>query len=429
MPDYAAMARAAALKYGVDPNIFVAQMALESGNFSEDVVTGQRDSPAGARGIAQLMPVHWSAVDPTDPAAALDYAARLMAHHLKVYNGDYSLALAAYNAGPGNVEKYGGVPPFEETQNYVSRLLGTSGGGGTMATGTQASTYEAILAKMAELAQQQPEFGSDEYFIWLRAMNDLSVAAGNVKPSSSSSGGYEDPLQTDFQNKIQEFTAKIGYDQATAEQAMAEMERFLGLREDSRARAEAIAAGKDTIQKYGTQPGKSTFSANDLGAAFGTWADILGIDRGSQDFAKYSGTIRIDPEADLRRFDAANGVSGLPPTLPGMITRPEDIPTRPGAGLTSGIIGGNGGSYGAPAVNPFYAGGDLGQGAAIDPDLAPAQTYFPPSSPVTLDNVMSQLPGMQSFVGNSGGGGALAKATGKVSTLMPIKNPYYKGGK
>lgn len=428
MPDYAAMARAAALKYGVDPDIFVAQMALESGNFSEDVVTGQRDSPAGARGIAQLMPVHWSAVDPTDPAAALDYAARLMANHLKTYNGDYSLALAAYNAGPGNVEKYGGVPPFEETQNYVSRLLGTSGGGGTMATGTQASTYEAILAKMAELAQQQPEFGSDEYFIWLRAMNDLSVAASNVKPSSSSGGGSaEDPLQTDFQNKIQEFTAKIGYDQATAEQAMAEMERFLGLREDSRARAEAIAAGKKLIQSYGTKDGKNTFSANDLGAAFGVWADILGIDRGSQDFAKYSGTIRIDPEADLRRLDAANGVSGMPPTLPGMITRPEDIPTRPGAGLTSGIIGGNGGSYGAPAANPFYAGGDLGQGAAIDPDLAPAQTYFPPSSPVTLDNVMSQLPGTVP---------GLSASQAKVKTAMeyggkipmPQKNPYYKGG-
>jgi len=63
-------------------------------------------------------------IDPSDPYAALDAAARLDASNLSKYGGDYSKALAAYNAGGGNVDKYGGVPPFSETQNYVSTILG-----------------------------------------------------------------------------------------------------------------------------------------------------------------------------------------------------------------------------------------------------------------------------------------------------------------
>jgi hypothetical protein len=64
-------------------------------------------------------------VDPNDPYASLEGAARLMSNYLKQYQGDYGKALAAYNAGPGNVAKYGGVPPFEETQRYVKTILGT----------------------------------------------------------------------------------------------------------------------------------------------------------------------------------------------------------------------------------------------------------------------------------------------------------------
>ena len=118
MPDYRAMAREAAQRAGIDPDVFERQIEAES-NFDPDAV-----SPAGALGIAQIVPEFHPDVDPRDPAAALEYAARWMATLHQRY-GRYDLALAAYNAGPGNVDRYGpGVPPFEETHRYLTKILG-----------------------------------------------------------------------------------------------------------------------------------------------------------------------------------------------------------------------------------------------------------------------------------------------------------------
>lgn len=110
-------ARTAAIRNGIDPEIFVRQINQESGfNVSAK-------SPAGAKGIAQIVPVWHPGVNVDDPFESLDYAAALMASHFAKY-GDYPRALAAYNAGGGTVDKYGGVPPFEETQRYVKSILG-----------------------------------------------------------------------------------------------------------------------------------------------------------------------------------------------------------------------------------------------------------------------------------------------------------------
>src|SRR5262252_1954293 len=116
LQDYA---RQVANKYGIDPDIFVRQIQQESG-FNPGA-----KSPAGATGIAQFMPdtARGMGIDPSDPYAALAAAARLDASNLQKYGGDYSKALAAYNAGGDNVDKYGGVPPFQETQRYVSNIL------------------------------------------------------------------------------------------------------------------------------------------------------------------------------------------------------------------------------------------------------------------------------------------------------------------
>jgi len=118
--DLQTYARAAAQRAGIDPDIFVAQIQQESG------FNPQAKSPVGATGIAQFMPgtAAGMGIDPTDPYASLDAAARMDAQNLQKYGGDWSKTLAAYNAGGGNVDKYGGVPPFSETQSYVQSILG-----------------------------------------------------------------------------------------------------------------------------------------------------------------------------------------------------------------------------------------------------------------------------------------------------------------
>lgn len=110
----------AAAKYGVPTNILSALLKQESG-FNPDAL-----SPAGAVGIAQIVPKWHPGVDASNPTVAIDYAAKLIAGHLKQFGGDMKKALAAYNAGGGAVRQYGGVPPYAETQNYVKKILESS---------------------------------------------------------------------------------------------------------------------------------------------------------------------------------------------------------------------------------------------------------------------------------------------------------------
>ena len=105
---------------GVDPALFRALVRAESGGNQNAV------SSAGARGYTQLLPATAKGlgVNPDDPEDNLRGGARYLAQQLKAHGGNVQLGLAAYNAGPGNVKKYGGVPPFAETQAYIQRVVG-----------------------------------------------------------------------------------------------------------------------------------------------------------------------------------------------------------------------------------------------------------------------------------------------------------------
>ena len=121
---YRGLIATSAQAHGVPPILLAALLQAESG-FRPDAV-----SPVGAQGIAQFMPATAAGMglrNPFDPAQAIPAAARLLGGHLRRF-GSVPLALAAYNAGPGAVERYGGVPPYRETQGYVARITALAGG-------------------------------------------------------------------------------------------------------------------------------------------------------------------------------------------------------------------------------------------------------------------------------------------------------------
>jgi soluble lytic murein transglycosylase-like protein len=133
---YDGLIQAAAARYGIDPAVLHGLIQQESG-FDPNSTSG-----AGAVGLAQLMPGTASSLgvtNPLDPAQSIDGGAHYLREQLDSFGGDVTKALAAYNAGPGAVQRYGGVPPYAETQDYVQKVLGyanayrTAQGGATAA--------------------------------------------------------------------------------------------------------------------------------------------------------------------------------------------------------------------------------------------------------------------------------------------------------
>ena len=136
---YASLIDRAAARYNLDPALLHGLIQQES-NFDPNA-----RSSAGALGLTQLMPATAASLgvaNPLDPAESVEGGARYLSEMMSQFGGNPTDALAAYNAGPGAVQKYGGVPPYPETQSYVSKVLGYAdayrqSAGGMSATGVR----------------------------------------------------------------------------------------------------------------------------------------------------------------------------------------------------------------------------------------------------------------------------------------------------
>ena len=117
--DWKEIIKVASTKHNLDPALIAAVIQVESG------FSGEALSPKGAKGLMQLMPdtgLELGATDLFDPMTNVDAGSRYLRQQLDRF-GSVELALAAYNAGPGAVIKYGGIPPYKETQEFVKKVL------------------------------------------------------------------------------------------------------------------------------------------------------------------------------------------------------------------------------------------------------------------------------------------------------------------
>lgn len=278
-PDKSATIRAAAQAQGVNPDIFDRQLTQE-GAYSDDVWQGGRNSSAGARGPGQFMtPTGNSVADqmgiPRDqfwasPELQVQGAAFHMAQLLKANGGDYAKALAAYNAGQGAVDQYGGVPPYPETQTYIKNILGN---GGPYVTNDQFSGRGHGFGPQIDVGQQPQQSqadpnnpGMERYGGSAAMLADNAPGTESATPASgvAPNGGIPTPLSASVPNRSVKGYSSI--QDALADPAVQSAQYQLGGpdgQQDGTGSSVALGAGVRTTDGSASLVGDGTTGASD----------------------------------------------------------------------------------------------------------------------------------------------------------------------
>lgn len=159
----------------------------------------QARSPVGAMGIAQFMPgtAKGMGVNPLDPESAINGAAQYLRNGLDKFGGKMDLALAAYNAGSGNVQKFGGIPPFKETQNYVKNIMGMAG----------ADHATANQPAMDILAQQRKDNQTPNPI--QQGINNVGQAVSQLPQQIGAVAGMNNQQAQDYRSQVDQTLPKI----------------------------------------------------------------------------------------------------------------------------------------------------------------------------------------------------------------------------